>query len=508
MTKNTAHLLIVDDHEMNRQVLGLRLEKKGYRITEAESGQQALNHIANEPPELVLLDIMMPEIDGYEILARIRQQYSPTEMPVIMVTAKDMSQDVVRALELGANDYVTKPVDFAVTLARIQSQLSLKHSEAALKESEERYRDLFENAHDLIQIVDADGKFLFVNQAWRETLGYIDEDLTDLTIWDIIDPRSKTQCIRAFKRLMGGTPSEQIETTFVNKSGQPVDVDGSVTLRKSNGKAIATRGIFRDITLQKAMMADLEESKKNAEDANQAKSQFLASMSHELRTPLNSVIGFSNVLLKNKNGHLDKKELSQLERIQRNGKHLLSLINDVLDLSKIEAGKMELELHSFDVKEFIDDVVSGSQPLIAKNKNVLEVVITPDLGEIYADETRLKQCLLNLLSNASKFTENGKIVLTVSFMKNNDWIQFEVRDTGIGMDQKTIDGLFQPFTQADTSTARKYGGTGLGLTISHHFCNMMGGDISVASTPGEGSVFTIAIPAQVSIDSSKNPNAS
>lgn len=504
MNINSGHILVVDDHEMNRQILGLRLQKRGFQISEAESGLQALKLIDTNPPDLVLLDIMMPGIDGYEILTRIRQTFSPTDMPVIMVTAKDMSQDVVRALELGANDYVTKPVDFAVTLARIQSQLSLKRSEEALKDSEARYRDLFENASDLIQIVQTDGTFLYTNRAWKKTLGYTDEDLSSRTIWDIIHPRSKSHCEQLFKQLMHGQEINQVEAVFLDKSGKSIDVDGSVSLRKTNGTQATTRGIFRDVTMQKAVVTALEEAKEAAEKANQTKSQFLASMSHELRTPLNSVIGFSNILLKNKKGNLDQKDLAHLERIQRNGKHLLSLINDVLDLSKIEAGKMELELRTFDINEIIDDVVSVSLPLIAKNDNTLQVEVDPKIGDIHADATRLKQCLLNLLSNASKFTENGQIEVVGSLFDHHNatWIRLEVRDTGIGMTAQTIESLFQPFTQADASTSRKYGGTGLGLTISKHFCQMMGGDIYIKSTPDKGSTFIIELPTKVCINTS------
>ncbi len=232
-----------------------------------------------------------------------------------------------------------------------------------------------------------------------------------------------------------------------------------------------------------------------AESANRTKSAFLANMSHELRTPMNAIIGYSEMLLEETEDRGLNELSPDLQKIRSAGKHLLSLINDVLDLSKIEAGKMTLYLEEFDVPSVTADVVATIRPLVEKNGNRIEVDCDPGAGRIHADLTKLRQTLFNLLSNAAKFTENGLITLAVR--KHHNRIHFAVSDTGIGMTPEQLARLFQAFTQADDSTTRKYGGTGLGLVISRKFCQMMGGDIRVESTPGRGTTFTVDLPIHV-----------
>jgi signal transduction histidine kinase/CheY-like chemotaxis protein len=231
--------------------------------------------------------------------------------------------------------------------------------------------------------------------------------------------------------------------------------------------------------------------------ASQAKSDFLASMSHELRTPLNAIIGYSEILLE-ESGDLVQPELRpDLEKIRGAGKHLLGLINDILDLSKIEAGKMDLFLENIDVASLLADVSATVQPLMAKNGNMFEVRCSPDLGIARSDQTKVRQILLNLLSNAAKFTKQGRILLAArrSTEGTGDFLEFEVSDTGIGMTAEQMAKLYSAFSQADASTTRNYGGTGLGLAITKHFCLMLGGDVMVRSELGEGSTFVVTLPA-------------
>ena len=241
---------------------------------------------------------------------------------------------------------------------------------------------------------------------------------------------------------------------------------------------------------------EIQDKSRQLAKASQHKSQFLANMSHELRTPLNAIIGVSEML--REDAEALKQDTEPLDRVLGAGRHLLALINDILDLSKIEAGRMELQLESFALGPLIDGVVKTVEPLAAKNANQVAVHCDAAIGTMHGDEMRLRQALLNLMSNANKFTDHGSITIDAQQTQEDgcDWVTIAVADTGIGMTPEQMGKLFQEFSQADASTTRKYGGTGLGLAISKRFCQMMGGDITVESEPGKGSVFTVRLPRE------------
>jgi signal transduction histidine kinase/DNA-binding NarL/FixJ family response regulator len=263
-----------------------------------------------------------------------------------------------------------------------------------------------------------------------------------------------------------------------------------------------TRELEEEISHRKQAQEELLKAKYVAEEASRAKSTFLANMSHELRTPLNAIIGYSEMLEEEANDSATVETVQDLQKIKSAGKHLLALINDVLDLSKIEAGKMSLHLETFDVSEMIEEIATTLQPAIEKNSNTLWVHLAAEVGMMRADITKVRQILFNLLSNACKFTDHGTISVDVdrSTEEGQDWLRFRVTDTGIGISAKQKENLFQEFVQADTSIARKYGGTGLGLAITHRFVQLMKGRIGVESQTGEGSTFTVHIPAQVKLE--------
>src|SRR5258708_4929058 len=278
-------------------------------------------------------------------------------------------------------------------------------------------------------------------------------------------------------------------------------------LRGANQELKSRTGeLEKEILYRKQTQEELLKAKHTAEEASRAKSTFLANMSHELRTPLNAIIGYSEMLEEETQESGKSDSVQERLKIHSDGKHLLSLINDVLDLSKIEAGKMGLHLENFDVAPLIDEMIHTLQPAAAKNGNTIHVNVASSLGAMHADVTKVRQILFNLLSNACKFTDHGTISVDVdeSKVEGRDWVRFRVSDTGIGITAKQKENLFHEFSQADASIARKYGGTGLGLAITYRFVQLMKGRISVESEPGKGATFTVHLPAHGVAESSES----
>jgi len=280
-----------------------------------------------------------------------------------------------------------------------------------------------------------------------------------------------------------------------------------MALRGANDELKSRTGeLEKEILHRRQTQEELLKAKHVAEEASRAKSTFLANMSHELRTPLNAIIGYSEMLEEEARESGKSDGVHDLRKIQSAGKHLLSLINDVLDLSKIEAGKMGLHLENFDLAPLIDEMATTLQPAAAKNGNTIRLHVAKNLGAMHADVTKVRQILFNLLSNACKFTDHGTISVNVdeSRFEGRDWIRFRVTDTGIGITAKQKENLFLEFSQADASISRKYGGTGLGLAITYRFVQLMKGRISVESEPGKGATFTVYLPAQVVAETSES----
>jgi PAS domain S-box-containing protein len=381
-----------------------------------------------------------------------------------------------------------------------------KEAEEELKRSEERIRTMVDNIPGVVYRC-------LMDDAW--TMLFISDEIEVLSGYPASDFLGENP-VRTFASIMHEDDIEPIavnaekavdEKVPYTNEYRVIDKDGKVHWVLARGKAIYDEdgiplyldGTIFDVTEKKVMELQLEDARDAAESANRAKSTFLANMSHELRTPMNAIIGYSEMLAEDAEDEGHDEMVPDLEKINAAGKHLLALINDILDLSKIEAGRMELFLETFDLRKMLDEAVATVMPLITKNENTLETDFADDLGNVRVDLTKLRQALFNLLSNAAKFTDGGTITLAASKEMRDaaEWLLLSVADNGIGIGSDKLDAVFEEFSQADDSTTRDYGGTGLGLPISRRFCQMMGGDITVSSVLGKGTTFTIVVPSRV-----------
>lgn len=477
-----SHILVVDDNELNRDMLTRRLKRHNCEISEASDALQALELLENNDINLILLDIMMPDIDGVQLLQQLRTTYTITELPIIMVTAKDQSDVVVKCLEAGANDYVVKPIDFPVLLARVKTQLTLQAKERELKVSEERYRDLFENASDLIQIVNFDGQFLYTNKAWQEILGYSTDEIQKMSIFDIIPPPEVEKCKTLLSQLHQSQQQIQIETKFTTKEGYTLDVEGNISCRlDKNQQPISTRGIFRDITARKR--------------SDQLKDELISVVSHELRTPLTSISGSLQLILGGISGNLSPQIKSLLDVANRNCKRLVRLINDFLDISKIESGHIQFKIATTDLYLLLQQALDSNQGY-AKQYNVdfqLNCELNPPRAMVQVDHDRIIQVLTNLLSNASKFSPPNSTV-QVSLSENDENFIVKISDQGSGIPPEFHKHMFQKFSQADSSSSRKQEGTGLGLSICKAIIERHHGRIDFESRLNQGTTFYFEIP--------------
>ena len=375
------------------------------------------------------------------------------------------AEDAESSAERGAPEAGPKPTDHAKVVAEQLAKLETRELQ--------RVADATEAFHQVTETADRIGLSIFAFSA-LVALG--------VALWVSAHLNRGLQTLESGARRIGRG-----------------DLDHRIAIRGRDELAELATAFNRMSERLLAARERVEVARAAAEDANRAKSTFLANMSHELRTPMNAIIGYSEMLTEDAEDLGQDEFIPDLKKILAAGKHLLALINDVLDLSKIEAGKMTLYLEEFEVAALIDDVSTTIQPLVDKNANQLIVDLAPEAGMLKADETKVRQTLFNLLSNASKFTQEGTITLETRRheREGRDWLTFKVMDTGIGMSQEQMAKVFDEFTQADSTTTRKFGGTGLGLTISKKFCQLMGGDITVESEEGRGTRFTVELPAVV-----------
>jgi PAS domain S-box-containing protein len=468
-----GELEIVANRNTGRVSVGTRL-----RV-----GEGAMGHVARTLEPLIIGD--------YGAWAGRSSRYADVQAHAAVVLPLLIGRRLVGAI----NFWHTEPgrpfteADLALA-ALFTPQAAVAIENARLFAAAERQRRYFEelvrNSPVAIVNIDAEGRVLSCNPAFEQLYGWAEAEIAGQPLDDLVtdeQTRSEAQAYtsQASDRAVKGIGRRR------RRDGTLVDVEVLAVPVVIDGERAGMMGLYHDIT---ALLA----ARREAEAANAAKSRFLASMSHELRTPLNAIIGYSEMLQEDARAEGAGGLVADLQKIHGAGRHLLTLINDVLDLSKIEAGKMVLVLETFEVRPVLETVATTVAPLIAKNGNALVLEADGALGAMHADLTRLRQVLLNLLSNASKFTERGTI--TLAARREGGELVFAVRDTGIGMTEEQLGRLFEAFEQAEAATAAKYGGTGLGLAISRRFCEMMGGSIAVESAPGAGTTFTVRLPAQ------------
>ncbi len=374
----------------------------------------------------------------------------------------------------------------------MQSQL-----EEALRISEERFRSTFENAPAGIAHVDAECRFLLVNEKLCTILGYTRAELLQKTFLDITHPDDLAASNESFAALLRGDwASYVLEKRYVRKDGSPVWAEFFASLQRDAAGAPAYAiAVIRDLSERKRLEGELRQAKDTAEAANRAKDEFLANVSHEIRTPMNAILGMTELVL---DTPLTEDQRQCLQTVQSAADNLLGIINDLLDFSKIEAGKLELDLADFSLRSMLDDALRALAVRAHSKGLELACHVQPDVPDaLVGDAGRLRQVLLNLIGNAVKFTEQGEVVVRVEVVgapasEDEASLHFAIRDTGIGIPKDKQERIFRAFEQEDTSTTRKYGGTGLGLTIAARLVALMGGQISVESEPGQGSTFAFA----------------
>lgn len=558
---NNMKILVVEDSPTQAIRLQHILEKRGFEVAVSNNGKAALQYLRKNRPTIVISDVIMPEMDGYELCKSIKDDENLKDIPVILLTSLSDPEDIIRGLEVGADNFITKPYQEKLLVSRIQyiivnreirskssSGIGIeiffagrKHFLAAdriqivdlLLSS---YETAVQNYHELVQsnadltranemvsaeanklrtliecldagVVFADQNDVIteINSKFVELFGTNRSEVLGKTIWDIHEKLRPLDHVR-----------DIISQFKKGNSRDPVSIDRKL---QDRNLSMHVQPIFEENTYKGAILSVLDVSdfvraKEQTDQANRAKGQFLANMSHEIRTPLNGIVGMAGLALETP---LSDQQREYIESIKISSQDLIRIINDILDFSKIEAGKMSLFAAPFNLRDSVFTVVSN-MTVHAQAKG-LELIYeveddTPD--RIVGDSGRLKQVLINLLGNAIKFTEQGEVLVSVKaeqLLDSKLKLYFEVRDTGVGIPEEKLATIFQAFEQVDSSSTRRFGGTGLGLAVSSQLCQMMGGKIWVQSQIGKGSVFyftvTMGFEPETTTSSSRplNPNA-
>jgi PAS domain S-box-containing protein len=486
------NILIVDDREENIVALEALLKRNDIKLFSTTSPNEALKMAWEHNIAIALVDVQMPEINGFEFVEMLKSNPRTRDILVIFVTAiSKETKYVVKGLGVGAVDYLYKPLDPYVTSAKVDSfiQLARAQAEIRLKNEElENYSLVVKNSADIICIVDAETlRIKTINPACETILGFRQAELVGQSIVDRATDEDKP----AFRKRLGEIIKENLKLAvldyqFTTFSKNPISVECRVSYRN---KTLFFN--INDVTPQKSYQSQLIKSKEAAEIGKKAKETFLANMSHELRTPINGIIGLTSLLRKTP---VNDQQSSMLDLLEVSSQSLLGVINDVLDISKIDAGKFSIIRSPSNLKDLIQSVYRLLKFKADEEHIEFFLHVDPEIPDyLMIDSLRLNQILMNLLSNAIKFTKRGYVKLTVALLKKESekvQLQFSVEDTGIGIPKHRLKDIFESFEQADDDTSNKYGGTGLGLAIVKKLIELKGGELTVDSRIGNGSVFT------------------
>ena len=515
------NILLVDDHPENLLALEAILEEENYSLVRANSGEEALRCILMHEFAVIVLDVEMPGMDGFETAKLIKLREKSKGIPIIFITAKSWEREqLFVGYSIGAIDYMVKPILPQVLKSKIEGFVSMYviHKQLQIQsnllqqrtsELEKTNKELLRTTHELIRAeaharviretsidsmitFNSEGTIITANPAAVEMFGYREDELLDHSIEMLLpsialykNGATSYKDIFTFGKLSEVTPMRKDTNLF------SAEIQFGEAFIEGNQIFVCT---VSDITERKKVERELLQAKEEAEIAARVKSEFIAVMSHEIRTPMNGIIGMTDLLL---DTNLDPEQHEYAEIVRKSSDALLIVINDILDFSKIESGKMELEQEPLELKSLIVETFDLFTAKSLERKLIMEYIYDPELPElIIGDITRLRQILINLVGNAVKFTENGgiKVIVNKLLVEADEMvIEFIIKDTGIGIPGNKIDDLFKPFSQLDSSMTRKYGGTGLGLAICKTLVELMGGTIRAEDAEANGATFIFTI---------------
>jgi len=487
-----SKILIIEDDPILLESLSDFLEEEGMEVFQAENGKEGVDLATKELPDLILCDIFMPKLNGYEAFEKLKSEVSTSLIPFIFLTAKAEREDILYGMTLGADDYITKPVDFDELLVRISRRM--EKTRETIRRSEIKYHAVFETVHDAILLIRlSDLAVVDANQAACNLLELSREEILamsgrrfiqDIILQDIIDEQqTRDREIQDF---------HNIEATWKSKEGNDI-------LIQVRGKIItlfSEKFLFmmaQDITGRKNYEQQLILAKEKAEESDRLKSSILSNISHELRTPLNGILGFSELL---QDDLRNTEYLPMVENIHISGRRLMSTLNSIITLSQLQAGKVTMVFKHINLVAVMKDICKSFGEQAEEKKIFLQTDFPEELVG-FTDQPLFRQLFRQILDNAVKFTRQGGVTIRASTVNldNTLWQTIEIEDTGIGIEQEFFDIIFHEFRQASEGYNRKFQGTGLGLTISRRIVELLKGKITMKSTPGTGSSFTIWLPA-------------